>query len=64
MVHRRCLYPWSKYILMKLIGFCNNTDLEKKVLDCGAGGNRLHLTMFYEQGYKTKGIEISDKSLT
>ncbi|WP_425449095.1 hypothetical protein [Dethiothermospora halolimnae] len=48
---------------MKLIGFCNNTDLEKKVLDCGAGGNRPHLTMFYEQGYKTKGIEISDKSL-
>jgi len=37
---------------------CNKIDLERTVLDCGAGGRRPPLALFYEDGYKTAGIEI------
>ena len=52
-----------------LYGFirqCNETPLEKTVLDCGAGCDRERappLFLFYQQGYKTYGIEIGDDAL-
>lgn len=39
--------------------YCNDVDLNKEVLDCGAGGNIPPLAIFSEQGYKTYGIDIS-----
>lgn len=53
---RRGLYGFLKV--------CNASPLEKEVLDCGAGGRRPPLALFYEYGYKTYGIDISDSSLT
>jgi SAM-dependent methyltransferase len=42
---------------------CESTPLEKKVLDCGAGGKYPPLTLFFDQGYETYGIEIGKKQL-
>ncbi|MFW9917089.1 MAG: class I SAM-dependent methyltransferase [Candidatus Thorarchaeota archaeon] len=52
---RRGLYAFLKV--------CNASPLEKEVLDCGAGGRTPPLALFYEYGYKTHGIDISDRSL-
>ncbi len=49
--------------LYSFLNECNNTSLEKEILDCGAGGRRPPLTIFYQQGYKTHGIDISDHAL-
>jgi len=49
--------------LYKFIMFCNETDMDKKVLDCGAGGNCPPLSLFFENGYLTHGIEFSSKQL-
>lgn len=43
--------------------YCNDVNLEKKVLDCGAGGNLPPLSMFAENGYETYGIEISKEQI-
>lgn len=37
--------------------------LDKKVLDCGAGGNMPPLHMFQSLGYETYGIEIDEDQL-
>ncbi|MGC1120504.1 MAG: hypothetical protein WBA22_05365 [Candidatus Methanofastidiosia archaeon] len=42
---------------------CNASSLEKEVLDCGAGGERPPLALFYEYGYKTLGIDTSDEQI-
>ncbi|MFX1513438.1 MAG: class I SAM-dependent methyltransferase [Promethearchaeota archaeon] len=52
---RRPLYSFLKK--------CNESPLEKEVLDCGAGGSSPPLALFYENGYKTHGIDISDEQL-
>jgi len=39
--------------------YCNASPLEKKVLDCGAGGPNPPLWLFYEFGYRTSGVELS-----
>jgi len=49
--------------LYKFLKFCNDSSLEKSVLDCGAGGANPPLTIFSEHGYKTYGIEISDSQI-
>jgi ubiquinone/menaquinone biosynthesis C-methylase UbiE len=41
----------------------NASPLAKEVLDCGAGGDHPPLSMFYQCGYKTCGIEISEVTL-
>lgn len=41
----------------------NTSHLEKKVLDCGAGGRYPPLALFYERGYKPYGIDISDEQV-
>ena len=43
--------------LYRFLMFCNEINLEKIVLDCGAGGNCPPLSLFDEYGYKTLGIE-------
>lgn len=49
--------------LYKFLDYCNGCDLEKSVLDCGAGGAYPPLSIFSEFGYKTYGIEISDSQI-
>jgi ubiquinone/menaquinone biosynthesis C-methylase UbiE len=49
--------------LYKFLRYCNASPLDKKVLDCGAGGDDPPLQLFYEHGYETYGIEISGKAL-
>jgi len=46
--------------LYRFLNYCNQGDLEKTVLDCGAGGDCPPLALFSQYGYKTQGIEISD----
>jgi ubiquinone/menaquinone biosynthesis C-methylase UbiE len=49
--------------LYNFIGYCNNECSEKKVLDCGAGGENPPLRLFSSYGYKTTGIEIDEEQL-
>ena len=42
---------------------CNAMALEKWVLDCGAGGDDLPLSLFCQYGYQTHGIEIAESAL-
>ena len=42
---------------------CESVPLERKVLDCGAGGKYPPLTLFFDRGYQTYGIEIGTKQL-
>lgn len=51
---------------LPLYGFlhvCNQVGLEKKVLDCGAGGENPPLEIFYKAGYRAYGIELSIEQL-
>ncbi|MCB2291548.1 class I SAM-dependent methyltransferase [Clostridium sp. CS001] len=43
--------------------YCNGVELDKKILDCGAGGNLPPLAIFSEHGYKTHGIDISQAQI-
>jgi ubiquinone/menaquinone biosynthesis C-methylase UbiE len=49
--------------LYRFLNYCNDCELEKSVLDCGAGGDYPPLALFSEYGYKTYGIEISDSQI-
>ncbi|MDU6037865.1 MAG: class I SAM-dependent methyltransferase [Clostridium butyricum] len=49
--------------LYRFIMFCNETAMNKKVLDCGAGGDCPPLSLFSEYGYETHGIEFNSKQL-
>lgn len=49
--------------LYRFLSYCNGVDLEKTILDCGAGGNCPPLALFQENGYKTYGIELSDSQI-
>lgn len=40
-----------------------NSNLEKKILDCGAGGNTPPLAIFHQHGFETHGIEISEDQI-
>jgi len=42
---------------------CNESPLTKEVLDCGAGGSEPPLSLFYQYGYRTCGIEIAEHRL-
>jgi len=42
---------------------CDSSALEKRVLDCGAGGKYPPLTLFLDRGYETYGVEIGRKQL-
>lgn len=51
-------------MLYLFLRYCEKSSLYKEVLDCGAGGNNPPLSVFNQFGYKTHGIEISDKYLS
>ena len=46
--------------LYKFLRYCNDSPLDKTVLDCGAGGDDPPLQLFYEYGYKTFGVEVAE----
>ncbi|MDR3552033.1 MAG: class I SAM-dependent methyltransferase [Clostridia bacterium] len=50
--------------LYRFLMYCNQTELEKQVLDCGAGGKQPPLSLFYENGYQTRGIELNIDQLS
>lgn len=43
--------------LYKFLWFCNRLNMEKVVLDCGAGGDCPPLSLFQDYGYTTYGVE-------
>lgn len=49
--------------LYNFLAHCNRSPLDRVVLDCGAGGPNPPLALFYEQGYRTCGVEISESQL-
>ncbi|WP_461615815.1 class I SAM-dependent methyltransferase [Clostridium sp. Marseille-QA1073] len=53
----------SAFPLYNFLKYCNGSSLEKVILDCGAGGINPPLSLFYEFGYKTYGIEICEEQL-
>ena len=49
--------------LYEFLRYCNNTSMERKILDCGAGGQQPPLYLFHQYGYKTFGIDISEYAI-
>ena len=49
--------------LYKFLRLCNQSELEKVVLDCGAGGDKPPLEIFYDYGYQTFGVELAPNPL-
>lgn len=49
--------------LYEFLRQCSASPLAKKILDCGAGGTHPPLSLFYQYGYETFGIEIAEESL-
>jgi len=49
--------------LYRFIAFCYDTNMDKTVLDCGAGGDCPPLSLFLEHGFLTHGIEFNTKQL-
>ena len=51
--------------LYTFLGYCNDSPLEKEILECGAGVADSSVpplsVLFHRHGYVTHGIEISDK---
>jgi len=43
--------------LYRYLMYCNETEMERTVLDCGAGGDTPPLALFAEYGYITRGID-------
>ena len=50
--------------LYEFLRQCNESTLEKNVLDCGAGRSDPPLSLFNQFGYKTYGVEIAEEALT
>lgn len=52
--------------LYEFLRQCNESGLERIILDCGAGSHALTpppLSIFYESGYRTFGVEIQEEAL-
>ncbi|MFX0107607.1 MAG: class I SAM-dependent methyltransferase [Candidatus Hodarchaeota archaeon] len=47
----------------EFLSYIERIDLEKTILDCGAGGPRPPLALFHEWGYKCHGIDISQAAV-
>ncbi|MEF2965808.1 class I SAM-dependent methyltransferase [Paenibacillus sp. M1] len=45
--------------LYRYLSICNESGMQKTVLDCGAGGDTPPLSLFYSNGYTTYGIEFA-----
>lgn len=50
---------WHSY-LYDFLSLIESSSLEKKILDCGAGGPRPPLALFRSFGYEAHGIDISE----
>lgn len=53
----------NAFPLYNFLKYCNDSSLKKIILDCGAGGINPPLSLFYDFGYETYGIEISEEQL-
>ena len=53
-------YPSSLY---NYLSFIQANPVNKKILDCGAGGRNPKLAFFYDNGLETYGIDISDEQI-
>lgn len=49
--------------LITFLRVIKDSELNRSVLDCGAGGKKPPLALFHRIGFKTYGIDISDQSL-
>jgi SAM-dependent methyltransferase len=49
--------------LYEFLRQCEASDLQRLVLDCGAGGDDPPLSLFYHHGYRTFGLEITTEAL-
>lgn len=49
--------------LYRFFMFCNETQMEKTILDCGAGGDCPPLSLFADYGYITHGVEYNADQL-
>jgi len=49
--------------LLTFLRVIKDSDLDKSILDCGAGGRRPPLAFFKQLSFETYGIDISQKSL-
>ena len=53
-------YPSSLYNFLR---FIQSNPVNKRILDCGAGGPDPKLAFFYENGFETYGIDISEDQI-
>jgi ubiquinone/menaquinone biosynthesis C-methylase UbiE len=51
------------HVLYTFLDFASDTKVERKVLDCGAGGSFPKMALFVKNGFETHGIEILDDRL-
>lgn len=50
--------------LYRFLAYCNREpQTERKILDCGAGGDQPPLSLFYESGYLPCGMEMNPEQL-
>lgn len=49
--------------LYRFLALCNESGMEKTILDCGAGGDSPPLSLFADYGYTTYGIEMSSEQI-
>jgi len=56
-------YIWPSH-LYRFLRIIEKVTLEKKILDCGAGGPHPPLALFSQHGYETHGIDISNSAIS
>ncbi|MBB6217023.1 ubiquinone/menaquinone biosynthesis C-methylase UbiE [Anaerosolibacter carboniphilus] len=49
--------------LYRFLMVCNEENSDKRILDCGAGGDCPPLSLFSKYGYQTTGIEFDEEQL-
>ena len=49
--------------LYEFLKYCEETELPKVILDCGAGGERPPLALFRRFGYVTAGIDVDPEAV-
>ncbi len=49
--------------LYTFLSYCNASPLERVILDCGAGGAKPPLALFFEHGYRTYGVDVSEEQV-
>ncbi len=60
------IYPSPVYGFLQFISQyerANDVELGRKILDCAAGGRRPPLGLFFEHGFETYGIDISQDQI-